>query len=1599
MSALEDFLSGRTYAGASPILRQFLEPQTSSRPIVDLRRLTPTTERQLAGATDEEVERARQFEKTRGQEGIVPARSILEGTRGPGGEFSTGEDAQPKGFFEGAMTALQAGVSGVVGGLSGLAGLERVRSTAGEGTFFDEAEGRREGESNIDLALRRFAEGISGQEMYRSADFGVLAYDREEADLPERAMKSAAGFILDTALDPVTYLSLGGSIFGRMRGAQRAFALLNNKNREALEAALRKAPADKRLDIIARGSETQAMSPSTIRARMIAELEDLSLMSDSATRARIQTQIARLGEDFTDPNLLDEVLSLTSDFSTKLASDIFAANGALAYRTGSSSGLKRYLKQELGDDGMTLFRSLPLDMQGGVRLRVPFSSWGGRDPKVLFRVPGTERIAGMTDTGRQWMRNNVPAVRNLAQKANGRWGAQDMQLATAAYNAQRNATTKVFGSVDPKTRGIFWWDLQAQKAMEANDVIYNKLVSDSVADLLVAQNNMKMAAQAYAKQGLDAEASTEAAISALDRALEVKVRDANGTLRPQSLTEVFGDNPTEAEQEAFAAAVAFTGVTRRMAQHLEDLAAGDSGRAFARLSGDDEYWPRIVDHANDFLSTSQGKRGSSGTFFSRDNFFSIYSDDGTALQSMTPTQIRQIFGGEAKDALFVTNPVDAMTAYIVAVSRVVSEERMFQHMLNTGMMVRGQKNLIPNVAAAREAAIAGRLVLAEKRAGLEALGEIDTPDKAQTVLEALGGWKKYGRTILENYEQAPLPTGSRFASIFRAADGAQIVETEQGFWLAMNKQGLFLTRGNKFLRERTKAARFATRQEAEATLNANPIVMKRRNALYQKEANDLMQQFKDDTAEAFLKYEQLNVTGRNVPVTAADEAGVWNPNPMHPANIPIGPEADEYIGQLVEWVNAYTNSPTVRDRFMTPAMQGERYRTGLGEGPLYRQLSDTQGGVTIRSDIQARFEQEGLFVPSALVEPIRRMFRVRDNPEGLKKFVDDYYIPFYTVQKALMTAQRGPGYVLRNIQGGVWNAWLFDVRAKHFNTSARVNVARIRALAEGNKKAKEKIAAAGMGDFVLEHEASGFATLAFQRILREEFGNTQGKKLFEAWETFSNNGLDGLTESARTVGTQATTRIGEPSIQLRRLQQEDIGWYENTADWIASRSRWAKLSRGAAAESESYLRFATYLRGVDDFGLEDGGLAASLYVKGSQFDYADLSDFERDVLKMIVPFYTWSRNNIPLQARAIISEPGKIAKALRINDTFRDIFGEANDREEPLPMHVRAQMGWRIREDLLTGPYGDAVTIGLVAGEPLVDVNRLFRFPSGDGRGGVNLAEVANSMNPIFKSGSEILSAMESSTGGRMPRREESPGWAKPFQQLFTPEGQKVTSNAKLLRTIRNNVPPLATAERLFPETLGNERTRRRWLTSMASSLFGLPAATLDPFQTAAELRAEENRYRKQLEKKFGEDWTDYTDFARGLLRINVAPQEINWLQRQMFGGRDFADVKAEELDLHMARDLVNFRRMLKVLENSGVDSDRLQRMVENFVPRSDYIEMVRQGAPQAIPEDVLELIGYSRVEIDRMSSAERQQIINDYFNVQQMGTPRRTEMIRDFFN
>lgn len=61
------------------------------------------------------------------------------------------------------------------------------------------------------------------------------------------------------------------------------------------------------------------------------------------------------------------------------------------------------------------------------------------------------------------------------------------------------------------------------------------------------------------------------------------------------------------------------------------------------------------------------------------------------------------------------------------------------------------------------------------------------------------------------------------------------------------------------------------------------------------------------------------------------------------------------------------------------------------------------------------------------------------------------------------------------------------------------------------------------------------------------------------------------------------------------------------------------------------------------------------------FDYGDLSDLERNVFKRLFPFYTWTRNNIPLQVSMLIQNPGKFTPIAKVKRAV-----EVSQQDKPM---------------------------------------------------------------------------------------------------------------------------------------------------------------------------------------------------------------------------------------------------------------------------------------------------------------------------------------------
>lgn len=86
-------------------------------------------------------------------------------------------------------------------------------------------------------------------------------------------------------------------------------------------------------------------------------------------------------------------------------------------------------------------------------------------------------------------------------------------------------------------------------------------------------------------------------------------------------------------------------------------------------------------------------------------------------------------------------------------------------------------------------------------------------------------------------------------------------------------------------------------------------------------------------------------------------------------------------------------------------------------------------------------------------------------------------------------------------------------------------------------------------------------------------------------------------------------------------------------------------------------------------GIEDAAMSVKKYL----FDYGDLTDFEKNVMRRVVPFYTWTRKNAELWTRIMVSNPGKFGATLKGMRSLQDSFSDVPEEDiEKLPAWARA---------------------------------------------------------------------------------------------------------------------------------------------------------------------------------------------------------------------------------------------------------------------------------------------------------------------------------------
>lgn len=292
------------------------------------------------------------------------------------------------------------------------------------------------------------------------------------------------------------------------------------------------------------------------------------------------------------------------------------------------------------------------------------------------------------------------------------------------------------------------------------------------------------------------------------------------------------------------------------------------------------------------------------------------------------------------------------------------------------------------------------------------------------------------------------------------------------------------------------------------------------------------------------------------------------------------------------------------------------------------------------------FGHREVYAPAEMLPELKRLGAAvfgREAPDAFGRFLDEYQ----RMWKGLATVPIvfGPAFHARNMLGNVFNNWLAGgIKAADYQLAAKLQ----RGYHQAQKIMQDpnfqrRLTAAGDDAGTI---ARGVAPSGPVRTLEDALKEVE--LLDDAERTMI---LEALEDGALTSGfistdlveevlgrPDATTRLGQAKQQLTDPQKSLVIRHG------------AKL--GELVENNA--RLAHYTAKRAQLGSRS---EAMLSLKQALFDYQDLTQFERNVLRRIIPFYTFMRKNTPYQFQKLATEPRKALAAIRIQEVPGDREG------------------------------------------------------------------------------------------------------------------------------------------------------------------------------------------------------------------------------------------------------------------------------------------------------------------------------------------------------
>jgi hypothetical protein len=381
---------------------------------------------------------------------------------------------------------------------------------------------------------------------------------------------------------------------------------------------------------------------------------------------------------------------------------------------------------------------------------------------------------------------------------------------------------------------------------------------------------------------------------------------------------------------------------------------------------------------------------------------------------------------------------------------------------------------------------------------------------------------------------------------------------------------------------------------------------------------------------------------------------------------------DKTVNELLESLNRYdaTRKTELLKAHKLPLSLLEATQIGKGKFAMKPIVELEDSTFTVLKNMGKDFE--AFTMSDVATEMVNRMGKIQmDDTRNSFLKVYDKFLRLWKLNQTSIN----PGFHLRNAFSNQFNNYLAG-GAEAVNPQTQLEAYQILNSADGVLKLNGK-------DYTYEQ----IRTMFGKQGLMNEGAFT--KDLFDA----NNNALQNITDLVRGQNKR---------VNLNPTDEKNFVLY-----------KYGSIS-GAGVENHARMtNFIAQLKlGKDQY-------EAAEMVNKFLFDYSDLSNIEKNVMKRIIPFYTWMRKNIPLQFEQLLVQPRTYRNVKKALDAVRSMTPEEDrlSKEDTndfardwvqLPINAKGQSG--NEEPVFWNPN-----------MPFQDFNRL------------SAREVAGSLTPAIK--------------------------------------------------------------------------------------------------------------------------------------------------------------------------------------------------------------------------------------------------------------------------